>query len=46
MALVSRVLKALAAVAALAVYVWFAAVRSLPRVRRRKARRRAGRRAP
>lgn len=41
---VKLVLKALAALLALAVYVWFAAVRSLPHVKRRKARR-AGRAA-
>jgi hypothetical protein len=37
----ARLLKALGAALAGAVYVWFAAVRNLPLARRRKARRRA-----
>jgi hypothetical protein len=41
MSLVRRILKALAAALAFAVYVWFAAVRLAPAVRRRKAERRA-----
>jgi hypothetical protein len=43
MALVRRVLKLLGAALAFAVYVWFAAVRAVPAVKRRKARRRAAR---
>jgi hypothetical protein len=42
--LVRRILKALAAALAFAVYVWFAAVRLAPAVRRRKAARRSSRR--
>jgi hypothetical protein len=38
---VGRILKLLAALVAAAVYVWAAAVRATPRVKRRKARRRA-----
>ena len=41
MRLVRRILKALAALVAFAVYVWVAAVRALPEVKRRKALRRA-----
>jgi hypothetical protein len=41
MGLVRRILKVLAAAVAFAVYVWVAAVRALPEVKRRKARRRA-----
>jgi hypothetical protein len=41
--LVRRLLKLLAATFAFAVYVWFAAVRLAPRVKRRKAARRARR---
>jgi len=37
---VARILKVTAAAVAAVLYVWFAAVRSLPRVRRRKAARR------
>jgi hypothetical protein len=37
---VARVVKAIAAVLAALLYVWFAAVRNLPRVKRRKAARR------
>jgi hypothetical protein len=37
---VARLLKLVGAAFAAALYVWFAAVRNLPRVRRRKARRR------
>jgi hypothetical protein len=44
MTLVRRVLKALAATLALAVYVWFAAVRNAGRIKRRKAERRRRRR--
>jgi hypothetical protein len=44
MAFVRRILKLLGAVVAFALYVWFAAVRALPEVRRRKANRRAARR--
>ena len=44
MTLVRRIVKAAAAVLALGVYVWFAAVRSVGRVKRRKAARRASRR--
>lgn len=40
MRLVKRVLKILAAAIAVALYVWFAAVRSVPAVKRRKAARR------
>jgi hypothetical protein len=45
MTLVSRVLKALAAFVAFALYVWFKAVRVTPSVKRRKAARRARRRS-
>jgi hypothetical protein len=38
---VRRVLKLLGAALAFATYVWFAAVRNVPRVKARKARRRA-----
>ena len=41
MTLVRRVLKLIAAALAFAVYVWFAGVRATPKVKRRKARRRA-----
>ena len=44
MRLVRRILQAIAAALALAVYVWFAAVRNVGRVKRRKAARRARRR--
>jgi hypothetical protein len=44
MTLVSRILKALLAALAVGVYVWFAAVRNVGRVKRRKAARRASRR--
>lgn len=40
MALVRRILKALGAALAFLVYVWFAAVRLTPAVKRRKAARR------
>lgn len=40
MTLVRRALKAIAAALAVAVYVWFAAVRNVGRVKRRKAERR------
>jgi len=43
MTLVRRILKALAAALALAVYVWYAAVHNAGRVKRRKAARRAAR---
>ena len=43
MALVRRILKLVGAALAFAVYVWFAAVRNVPGVRARKARRRAAR---
>ncbi len=43
MTLVRRVLKLIGAALAFAVYVWFAAVRATPKVRRCKARRRATR---
>jgi hypothetical protein len=43
MALVRRILKLLGATLAFAVYVWFAAVRLAPAVRRRKASKRARR---
>jgi len=43
MTLVRRILQLLAATLAFAVYVWFAAVRLAPAVRRRKAERRARR---
>jgi hypothetical protein len=43
MALVRRILKALAAALAAGVYVWFAAVRNVGRVKRRKTARRASR---
>jgi hypothetical protein len=35
--MVKRILAAFVAVVAFAIYVWFAAVRALPKVRRRKA---------
>jgi hypothetical protein len=41
MAPVRRILKLAAAVLGFALYVWFAAVRAVPSVKRRKARRRA-----
>jgi hypothetical protein len=44
MALVRRILKLVGVVLAFGAYVWFAAVRNVPRVRARKARRRAARR--
>jgi hypothetical protein len=43
MTTIRRLLKLAAALIAFAVYVWFAAVRALPTVKRRKAARRAGR---
>ena len=43
MTMVRRILKALAAALAVGVYVWFAAVRNVGRVKRRKAARRASR---
>jgi hypothetical protein len=43
MTLVRRILKALGAMLAFVVYVWFAAVRLAPSVKRRKAARRARR---
>jgi hypothetical protein len=43
MAQIRRLLKLFAAVLAFALYVWFAAVRALPAVKRRKAARRAAR---
>jgi hypothetical protein len=43
MTLVRRVLRAFAALVALVLYVWFAAVRNAGRVKRRKALRRARR---
>ena len=42
MRIVSRILKALGAVVAALVYVWFAAVRAIPRVKARKAARNIG----
>src|SRR4029453_8376046 len=44
MSLVGRILKALAAVLALLVYVWMAAVRGAPAAHRRRAAKRAARR--
>jgi hypothetical protein len=44
MTLVRRIFKALLAAFAIGVYVWFAAVRNVGRVKRRKAARRAARR--
>jgi hypothetical protein len=43
MTLVRRILKLVAATLAFAVYVWFAAVRNVGRVKRRKAARRRAR---
>ena len=43
MTLVRRVLKLIGAALTFAVYVWFAAVRATPKVKRRKALRRAAR---
>ena len=43
MTLVRRIVKLAAAAVAFAVYVWFAAVRAAPSIRRRKALRRAAR---
>jgi hypothetical protein len=43
MTLVRRILKLAAAALAFATYVWFAAVRAVPRVQAGKARRRRGR---
>jgi hypothetical protein len=43
MTLVRRILQGVAAALALAVYVWFTAVRNVGRVKRRKAARRAAR---
>ncbi len=43
MARVRLILKLVGAAFAFAVYVWFAAVRNVPKVRARKARRRAAR---
>jgi hypothetical protein len=40
--MVARLAKAVLGVLGLVLYTWFAAVRSLPRVRARKAARRAG----
>jgi hypothetical protein len=40
---IRRILRLLGAFVAFLLYVWFAAVRSLPAVKRRKAARRAGR---
>jgi hypothetical protein len=45
MTLIRRILKLFAAAVAFALYVWFAAVRAVPGVRRRKALRRAARNA-
>jgi hypothetical protein len=45
MALVRRIVKLVAAALAFATYLWFAAVRNAPAVRRRKALRRARRAA-
>jgi hypothetical protein len=45
MALVGRILKALAAVLAFLVYVWIAAVRGVPAAKRRRAAKRAARQA-
>jgi hypothetical protein len=42
MTTVRRVLKLAAASVAFGLYVWFAAVRAVPAIRRRKAARRAG----
>ena len=44
MTLVRRILKLVGAALAFGVYVWFAAVRNVPQVRARKARRHAARR--
>ena len=44
MRIVKRILVAFGAVVAAFVYVWFAAVRAVPEVKRRKAARRAARR--
>ncbi|MGH3071700.1 MAG: hypothetical protein ACRDNB_05430 [Gaiellaceae bacterium] len=44
MALVRRILKLAAGVLAFATYVWFAAVRHAPAVKRRKAQKRRARR--
>jgi hypothetical protein len=41
--LIRRIVKLVAAALAFAVYVWFAAVRAVPAVKRRKAARRASR---
>jgi hypothetical protein len=46
MRLVKRVVRAVAALTAFALYVWYAAVRSTPEVKRRKARMRALGRTP
>jgi len=43
MTLVRRILKLVAASVAFLLYVWFTAVRAAPRIRRRKALRRAAR---
>jgi hypothetical protein len=43
MALLRRIVKLAGVALAVAVYVWFAAVRNVPRVRARKQRRRARR---
>jgi hypothetical protein len=45
MALVRRILKLAAAALAFVAYVWYAAVRHTPAVKRRKAARRAARRS-
>ena len=45
MTLIRRILKTLGAALAFGVYVWFGAVRNAPRVKRRKADKRAARRA-
>jgi hypothetical protein len=44
MAFIRRIVKLIGAVVAFATYVWFAAVRAAPAVKRRKAARRAARR--
>ena len=46
MRLVKRVLRAIAALTAFVLYVWYAAVRLTPEVKRRKARMRALGRTP
>jgi hypothetical protein len=44
--MVARLAKLVLGSVVLALYTWFAAVRSLPQVRARKAARRAGRQSP